>query len=621
MWDHFMPGDADQVNINIFGNGRPIRSDEWYGTSIALLAQAKNPDFFPLINNHLGSGVNKFVAGAPVFHISLVGRPQYWGFILLGAEKGFSWFWIFSVLLLFFTSFELIKYLTKNHKGYALTGAVLITFSPFVQWWLVEGFIKLISFFQLILVCLITYFKVHRSLSKRILCLAGMAVGMCGYALIIIPGVQWPLFLIMLIFIAGILWENREKILMIDWLMAGCCIAFVAAVLGYSVYQSWEDFQVTSGIPQADRFFLPGRYDIRHQLYEYISLALPFRDVTPFFSNNCEISRFVTLMPLTLFLFPFLLPKIKRIKDIPSLPVLIYILLIILSIWAYIPMPKSIGTLFSMVMLLLAANRIQILIGLLGVYLLVISLALRDQVKLSLEKKLMFSLFTICSILYVIYTPQVMEYLWSDYNTTLFKIGTRVMIIIFVLCALFLIWGKQKWCAIILSVCIFITGIMVNPLARGLDPIYNKPISREVERIRNEEPDARWISVTTLPQSAVPAFGVNSFNFLQLTPFLSLWEKFDPEGRYTHAYNRYGFVSVRFTNEDTFFIEQGNHVILFMNLRDLHLADAQYIFTDANLDSFNDEIPILNKVYEDSSEHRIYRIGDLASGFYMRSDQ
>ena len=595
-WDMLVPGGPGQKNINIIGESRPIRSDEFLGRTVMLLAQTKSDDFYPLVNQNFGDGMNMFLANAPVFDISLVGRPQFWGFILFGAERGFSWFWWMRLLLLFFTSFELLRFFTKDKRLYSLVGAILITFAPLTQWWFVEIFIDLIFFFQLTVVCLVTYFKVHESLFKRILCLLGMAIGMCGYAFSFFPAVMIPLFIIMLMLIGYILWSNREKIKKLDIFMAAGCVLLTGAVVAVSFWRSWDALQATLNINQANRFALPGTFDIRYQMYEFFSFGLPFRD-SPL-RNNCEISRFITLMPLTLLLFPMVVSFKKKAN---ILPIGLYSLLLVLCVWAYIPMPQTVGKLFSYVTTLFLTTRIQILMGLLGVYILTIIFCARKKAVFSLPKKILLSLFGGCCVMFITYAPDVNAQ-YTPY--------TVLLVLFFLACMLLLIWGKPKWSAILLGLTVLLVGIQVNPIARGLDPIYNKSISYEVQKVQAKDPDAQWLAVINLHHNFLPALGVDCYNTVQLTPFLEQWESLDPEKKYDAIYNRYAFVSARLTEEATGFEELGgDHILLNLNTKDLQKTGSDYILADRDITEFDsDDVTFENLCTDFHSGYRIYRI-------------
>ena len=595
-WDYFHPGGPETKNINIIGYERHIRSDEWISHSVIMLAQAKSDKFYPLINESINGGTNMFLMNQPVFDVSLVGRPHFWGFILFGVERGFSWFWFFRLLLLFFTSFELFRYLTKDRRGYSLAGALLITFSPLVQWWFGEIFIDLFMYFQLSLVCLITYFKVHDSALKRILCICGLAIGLCSYGFSFFPAVQFPLFLVMLAFIGYILFENRTKIRKFDIIMAGSCIAFVGAIIAITFARSWDDLITTMGMSQANRFMDSGSYTINHPLHEYLTFMLPFKDLG--FTNPCEASRFLTFFPVLIPIFPFLYSRMGRKKP---LFLFLYAAIIICYIWAMVPLPKLVSKLLSQFTLLFATNRIQIILGLLCTYLLISILPVLEKYSKNIFKKTLFSILVCAVICYATYAQPFRAYLAES---------AAITTAAFIIMSLLLIWGKPKLFSVVTVGCLLYFCAFVNPIARGLDPIYGKPVASEIMAIKERDPGAKWLINTGIHHTFLPAFGVNCFNTVQMTPNLEQWEKLDPNKEYRNAYNKYAFVRLEFSEEETSFTApSGDITILHLNLKDLRKTEAKYVYTDMELETLNTEEIKFTKLYADQyAPVFIYRI-------------
>lgn len=70
---------------------------------------------------------------APVFDITLIGKPFNWGFVLLGKEHGLSWYWYSKLFLFFLLSFEISMFLTNKDSFISILGAFWITYSPAVM--------------------------------------------------------------------------------------------------------------------------------------------------------------------------------------------------------------------------------------------------------------------------------------------------------------------------------------------------------------------------------------------------------------------------------------------------------------------------------------------------------
>lgn len=61
------------------------------------------------------------VGGIPALNPAVLLKPLYWGFLLLGTERGFSVLWVLRFLLLFLVSFEFaMRYTERENHGLAL---------------------------------------------------------------------------------------------------------------------------------------------------------------------------------------------------------------------------------------------------------------------------------------------------------------------------------------------------------------------------------------------------------------------------------------------------------------------------------------------------------------------
>lgn len=84
-WDYILSEKIDKgENTLIVGKTRFMRSDEWMVQTPMYLAQVESRQFFPVVNPAIRSdGQNMLVSYyAPVFDITLIGKPFNWGFIL-----------------------------------------------------------------------------------------------------------------------------------------------------------------------------------------------------------------------------------------------------------------------------------------------------------------------------------------------------------------------------------------------------------------------------------------------------------------------------------------------------------------------------------------------------------
>ena len=98
-------------------------------------------------------------------------------------------------------------------------------------------------------------------------------------------------------------------------------------------------------------------------------------------------------------------------------------------------------------------------------------------------------------------------------------------------------------------------GGTVNPINKGLDVLTEKPFAKEVQKLVNDNPNNRWISVNS--HFAVPNYlvanGATTINSVNYYPNLKLWNKLDAGKVYENIYNRYAHITITLTNEATTF--------------------------------------------------------------------
>ena len=134
--------------------------------------------------------------------------------------------------------------------------------------------------------------------------------------------------------------------------------------------------------------------------------------------------------------------------------------------------------------------------------------------------------------------------------------GVPILVVLsfFLVLNFFYLGGVKKYFYSLLTLLIVISGLTVNPLARGLSPIYDKAVSREILNIRDKYPDAKWGFVGGMFRANLfPALGVKSFNGYHLYPDMKMWNLLDPKGLYSDKYNRFYDAILQFTEQKTYF--------------------------------------------------------------------
>lgn len=578
MWDHYIKVEvAPSAKTLLFGEARGIRSDEWLVQTPMYLSQAESKSFFPLMNLAIRSdGQNMLVSYyAPVFDITLIGKPFNWGFFFLGKERGLSWYWWSKLLLLLLLSYEMCLLLTDEKKLISALGALWITFSPFIQWWFSTQQVDLVIYAQALVVAACRYLTTEGR-RRRLFLAAALTVSSVGFILSFYPPFQVSLGYLVLLFVAVYAYGNRSSIKLGKYDLVLLFVSFVVmgAVLFSFVARSMDAVRlVMDTVYPGRRLATGGGYNLNDLQFYLSNWRLPFKEVT--FSNRCEVSSFLHFLPAILFVF-FKVYRKETAAVSRSLGFALLCYLLFQVSWLFVQYPEWFArwTFLSRV----PEGRMQAVMGLVAVYLSIWMFSLLVGSKtVRLSEALITSLFVVLLYIHSLKHTFMLDYLKPTG-------AAPTLIFFFVLNCLFLL-GRKRLFAVSMILFIVFAGMTVNPLARGVDPIYNKVIGQKILEIARRDTNQKWIGVNSLVLgNYMVALGIKTFNSVHYYPDLNAWRALDPEGRYKDVYNRYAHVMVQLTDEDTYFkLEQGDVFTVFINGGDLRKTDSRYLVSNGRI--------------------------------------
>ena len=195
----------------LFGNWRPIRSDEWAVTTPLIFSQFHNGfEIFTDIIRGLPNTEVFSLYGLPVLNILEIFRPFHLGYLLLGFEKGLSFFWVGRFIALFLVTFEFAMIITNKNKRLSVIAAFMVSLAPNVQWWFAtNGIVELFVFGELALILLYKYMNTE-NFKSRVLMLFFMMICAGGYIFILYPAYQIPMFYAFLFLAIYIIIDNKD---------------------------------------------------------------------------------------------------------------------------------------------------------------------------------------------------------------------------------------------------------------------------------------------------------------------------------------------------------------------------------------------------------------------------
>lgn len=602
VWNTYISSDKSNVyqEDTLFGKPRALRSDEWLVQTPMFLAQSLNTtQSYPLYNTNLSTeGTNMILSSySPVKDILTIGKPFNWGFLLLGKDYGFSWYWISKVLLLFAFSFEFCMILTKKNRKISLFGAGIILFSSATQWWLSTSVVDLIVCSQIIMVSLNWYMHCKKYLLK-FLCAIGIIVGGAGFIFSLYPPIQIPLGILILIFLIYTFKQDEKykKLTIFDYFICLSIIIVLGSFIIHFYKVSYEQIKLIGNtVYPGKRISVGGGVPVESLLYYLFSWLIPFKDITTF-SNNCDVSSFISLFPFIPGVFLFVNKKIY--KEFRFLKYLIWFSVFQL-IWMLFTFPKWFAkiTLLSYV----TSERLEIVFGLTCIYILVILLANIKEIKYrwSINKML-----TILDIFFIIVIFKSNIYLYLGLYLTVFTL-IYINLIIY-----YLLKKNQNMAIILIGIFVFVSGAFVNPIVKGLGSMYNNNLSKEIRQINNVS-SGTWVGANGLVYGDyLITNGVKSYNCVNYYPDFDKWNKLDRSGKFNNIYNRYAHIEVDFTYDKTnFILNQKDFFSVELNYDDLiNKTEIDYIMSKGKIDP-KEKYKVFKELYFDKQSNiYLYKI-------------
>ena len=598
-WGNIIPAEGNGLML---GKERAIRSDEWVVNTPMAFSQAVSG--FQYYSPVIGAGADAFIVyGQPVWDIGVIFRPFQWGYLLLGAERGLSFFWNARLICLILISFEMGMLILKGKRGLSLMFALMVAFSPFVQWWFaINGLVEmLVSGFSAVLL-LDKYLKC-KSYGKRALYGALIAWLGCVYVLTFYPAWMVPIAYIMLALVIWVLIQNRRTGMLggRDALILLEVIELMAVGLGYVFLKSKDTVHAVMNT------VYPGKR-VGSAPLSWTSLFIYpngiFSTLKQGFvnSNECELAHVVSFFPLGIVLFA--MNAIKRRKA-DALSLLLLAITIWLGIFCFVGMPDALMT--------ISLFRFSTAGRTLPVFMLVQLILLFREISLAEAEHTVGMNYSVPAGMaitaMVIYGAHcaLKEYYTLEMMLILGMLLFSVSIVAF---------GMEKYPGLkkVLAACIasvvLIGGVLVNPVQIGAAEMTDNQLTKLVEPIVEKNPEGIWIVEEPYPliNAIIPA-GARTVNCTNVYPNLERWHMLDADGSYEDIYNRYAHISISIIPEETRF-EYGmtpDQFGLLLNPKDIEKLNVNYVLTRNELEAMNTEGVHFARVSE-AGTFRVYRV-------------
>lgn len=597
-WENVLGYNTDKGLLA--GISRPIRSDEWaVSTPMALAQEANN---YQYRNNNLRGGAASdmfIVYGQPVKDVSIIFRLFHVGYILFGSGVGLSFYWCARFLALFLASFEFLMLITNKNKRLSLVGAIIIIFSPTIQWWYAtNSLIEMIVSAEVAIILFDKYFK-ETNFKLRTLYMVIMAICVGTFILTFYPAWMVPIAYIFLPFLIWVIIENRKNIKFTKGdIIAFLIIAIIFAGLMVRIFvKSWDTILATLNT------VYPGKRVVLEcgSPKVYINFMInSLLTILTSVDNPCDMSVMMDFWPIVLVLLVIYVFKEKK-KDI--LVTLALVSVLILNAYYLFAAPEWLAKIS-----LLSRSwygRIYQVFGLLNIFIL---FRILSNMEYSFNKKIALTISFIISAICVIIA--------NHYYQTIITIPIAIVLIaIFTFIFYVILTFNQNKKVFTFTIIIFmlVIGALVNPVRSGINLVKDNPLLKAIEEI-NEKEEGMWALIEIgLPEINLPmVVGAQTLNSTSVYPNLELWNKIDEDKKYEDIYNRYAhiFITLVDNEQETMFELLAPDVIrIFMTYEDLQKLGVKYIVRAARFEPYdvtNEEFK-LEELYKDNS-YVIYEV-------------
>ena len=617
-------GAWDQPIINsphqsLLGSARSTQSDEWRIFTPFTLSQYLN-DFSYFSSIPRASPTDMFaIYGAPIWTILMIFRPFQIGYLFLSPAKGLSFYWISRLIALLLVSFEMGMLITNRNKTLSLAYAIMITFSPVVQWWIsVNALVEMLIFGQLAVLLLYHYMKT-KDYKKRLIIALGFAISLGGYIFTIYPAWQIPLGYVFLFLAIWVFLDNYKdfEFNKLDIGFALLSLAIVGAGGLYFLHTSGDTIEIVrNSLYPGGRHFIggldssqfKGETGFLQSLCNYINSIFYPLNLDSAFSSAAGISRldsfFYDFFPVPLILYIFITFVEKNRDKLLNCLIIVYVLLAVLSIFVFPEYVYKITFISNTIQ-----RRLILALSLLNVLILFRSLSLLRTDSINRHVNNIKNNNLILAVISIAIAGAVFFLSTSSGFGIIGKaLFIPVLIVsIFILgITLFIIFksSDKKYANMFLVMCILISamgGGLVNPIESGIGYYDLEPV-QFVEGLVQENPNANWIVVGEREmQDMFIAAGAHTITSVNTYPDFEEWEKIDPDHKFEDVYNRYAHMNVNLSANESSKFERvpGREDIISVtfNVNDLEKLNVTYIESEQDLSEYSNDNVEFEKIY------------------------
>ena len=524
--------EKEAESYRIYGEHRAIRSDEWMVHTPKYFSQKYN-NFNRYSKQGSISEINSTLDYySPTIGPELIGKPFNLGYIFFGNEYGLSFYFCMLEILLFMTAFEVFLILTKRSILVSFIGMLFVGFAPAMQWWLVPH-ITIVFVYAMALFCLGYYFLTTNKLYKKLILAIFLVSGIIGFSLSIFPSCQLICALIDIVLFVAVLKRDREKISINKSSIVIISFIFISSfsVLLEFIINSKEDLlAILKTDYPGTRLFVGGNKRLEAVFPSLTSLFIPYKDVN--FDNNCEVATFIHFGVFFMLIYNKMRDRLKKDADGEIYVLNSFICMLIVEI---VFMSMGVSELLSKLTFFRYVNRMYLCYGFTATLYTIYCFYIMWKKKDILKKHQIIILTISYIFLHVLQAENIMRQYFP--LRWLF-----VEVSFFALVLWFVLFEFKKLAAISTVFVMGACGFNVNPICKGVSPIYNHPISVFIKNMVEKNKDDLWISLggdSVSIGSFLLANGAKTISTTHFYPDNNEWNILGIDKKYYSAFNRY----------------------------------------------------------------------------------
>lgn len=625
-WSDLIGGES--FRDTLFGIPRDVRSDEYIvNTPFAFSQEYTGYAAKSSLLRGYTTDVTLTYA-QPCWSLSTLFRPFLWGYLFLGSERGLSLFWSARLVILFLVSIEMGLLVTERRKGVASAYALLVCFSPVVQWWFaVNGIAELFIFGQGLVLLLHRFLRTD-SVAMRWSVSLAMAYSMVAFLLVVYPAWQVPLFWVFLCLGIGDFISYLHECCRCSAGASSTCslrrlatpalcivvLTCVAAAVVFIPVMGVVSEQISTVYP-GQRVDNGGSCDASWFFMGLSALLNPVNAplVSP---NSCESTAFFFLSPLGLVAAVVCcVVRIARGKGVECTIVVLALVELLLMAYAVLGFPSLLAKITLMSHS--TAFRTAQVVGFADLLLLMKVYALMSDEKALASvrqedpwwaKAVLWLVAGLLAFLLASKCPlQTTEPMEACYRLVLFAI-VFVALAVILGCAT----GKlgSRYGLLLVSAFVAVSGFCVNPVQRGASPLVGSDAYAAIQEVTSSDSDAKWAAAYgPLGQLCVSA-GASCISSVNTYPVLERWAMLDEDGTSEDIYNRYAYITIIPTEESTTFEYgvTGDAFTVNLNIDDFATLGVDYFVSyDAKLEDLQSANTSLDLVGQGGAIY-IYRV-------------